>query len=638
MSDGPRALPEDAGAADDALAERLRAALTPSLQAQVPADLVGATMAAVGAERQARTPHRLLLLGGIAAAVAIAVGIGASIGRSPGLEPTGRPAATVAAAEPTAGTATPAHTPAASPTFPPAATAPTSSQAAPPAGEPAFPSVVDGLPVLAVSEALAARDDPAGAAEPVRVAVRGWLAEAPPLPCPAPVGPSSPLVGSCPDAYDALMERREQLGVPNGFHGPSKDNPSLNPRFLSVERTFDPRLATFLAAPLPVVLVGHFHDGAAASCDASLRAACRQAFVVERVAWVDGIDTATAPAGPVVIDCPIKDCTAIVTALRAVRDKLAAAQRVVIATGCPPWVFCTFQPAVRVLVVPQGWRGLAADVGVYDVGSGAGAAVTQAHTSLDDWSLARAGGYTVQCPAASVGMYAPDCYRIAVGAATAALRQSGVPIASIAVHGKCGGYDVLRTDGTAVSVNPSCLAPPASPAPDARLTCRSSACLAAAAAVARADPDAYAAAARIAFVPACAPWMRCRLIPGGMDVVVLEPAGWEGDPAGVRSWRVSSPGSGALVATPIPSLGAYQLTVVGGYPVTCAGGMLGAACYERAAAAAADEWQRGHVAIAGVTVRGPCGDVEVLRVDGTVLTTQSVCVAPSPIASPSPGP
>jgi hypothetical protein len=49
--------------------------------------------------------------------------------------------------------------------------------------------------------------------------------------------------------------------------------------------------------PLPVVLVGHFHDASAASCPAELRVACERAFVVDSIGWVgDGAAPTASPA------------------------------------------------------------------------------------------------------------------------------------------------------------------------------------------------------------------------------------------------------------------------------------------------------------------------------------------------------
>jgi hypothetical protein len=159
-----------------------------------------------------------------------------------------------------------------------------------------FPTEVQGLPVVSVQTAIEYR---AGRAPPTdeRIAVRGWYSPWYPVPCPAPPVPTSPLVEHCPYDMAALTALPEiLLENPEGswsWHPPI--GPSLNPRFIGIDQ---PTIGVGAAgaAPLPVVLVGHFHDASAASCPAELRVACERAFVVDSIGWVgDGAAPTASP-------------------------------------------------------------------------------------------------------------------------------------------------------------------------------------------------------------------------------------------------------------------------------------------------------------------------------------------------------
>ena len=158
-----------------------------------------------------------------------------------------------------------------------------------------FPTEVQGLPVISVQRAI---EDRAGRAPPTdeRMAVRGWYSPWYPVPCPAPSVPSSPLVDHCPYDMAALMALPEiLLGESPGWSWHPPIGPSLNPRFIRIDQ---PTMgASAGGRPLPVVLVGHFHDASAASCPAELRVACERAFVVDSIGWVgDGAAPTASPA------------------------------------------------------------------------------------------------------------------------------------------------------------------------------------------------------------------------------------------------------------------------------------------------------------------------------------------------------
>jgi len=160
-----------------------------------------------------------------------------------------------------------------------------------------FPTEVEGLPVISVQTAI---EDRAGRAPPTdeRMAVRGWYSPWYPVPCPAPTVPISPLVEHCPYDMAALTALPEiLLENPEGswsWHPPM--GPSLNPRFIDIDQPTIGEGAAG-AVPLPIVLVGHFHDASAARCPAEQRVACERAFVVDSIGWVgDGPAPTASPA------------------------------------------------------------------------------------------------------------------------------------------------------------------------------------------------------------------------------------------------------------------------------------------------------------------------------------------------------
>jgi hypothetical protein len=154
-------------------------------------------------------------------------------------------------------------------------------------------SEVDGMRVLTVTQALAARD--AGAAG--EIAIGGWFSAAPVHSCPAPFGPDgqfrepNPLELYCREGDWAIAERPEAIvEVTTTTVGDSTSTEvrgrTMAGAWLQPVLTGD---ADALATgpepwrPVPVVLIGHFGDARAATCLPELRKVCSDRFVVDSV-------------------------------------------------------------------------------------------------------------------------------------------------------------------------------------------------------------------------------------------------------------------------------------------------------------------------------------------------------------------
>lgn len=134
---------------------------------------------------------------------------------------------------------------------------------------------------LTVSEALALPGD-----TDREVAVTGflWSSTMTAVPCPVSPEPPNPTFLRCPETLTWIVERAPG----GGARGVEPAGPAFHPSFALVDA---PSLASApdgSAVPLPVVLVGHFDDRRAEFCSDANRAICRQTFVVDRVAVVNG--------------------------------------------------------------------------------------------------------------------------------------------------------------------------------------------------------------------------------------------------------------------------------------------------------------------------------------------------------------
>jgi hypothetical protein len=136
---------------------------------------------------------------------------------------------------------------------------------------------------ITVSQALAIRD--AGSGHEIRVT--GFLSSMPVLPCPFEPDAGNPTRLVCPETFQWFMERAEVLGTssPNGFELGRPTGPATQLSFALVTWPTPPT-APDLAADLPAVLLGHFHDRRASLCIG--KEACEQTFVVDRVESLGG--------------------------------------------------------------------------------------------------------------------------------------------------------------------------------------------------------------------------------------------------------------------------------------------------------------------------------------------------------------
>jgi hypothetical protein len=88
------------------------------------------------------------------------------------------------------------------------------------------------------------------------------------------------------------MEEPEILMTvgPNATEGGPPKGPSIHPSFALVEPPTVPMPPSGGVRPVPVMLIGHFHDRRAALCQPADLAACGEAFIVDRVAAVNGAE------------------------------------------------------------------------------------------------------------------------------------------------------------------------------------------------------------------------------------------------------------------------------------------------------------------------------------------------------------
>lgn len=160
----------------------------------------------------------------------------------------------------------------------------------------ALPTMVDGLPVMTVSEALAARA--AGNLPDGRAAVRGYWSDgsvghscAPP-PLGEPVGD---LEIRCHDGEYGITERDEPMFVVDMRTGRvthEAQGPHLTPWIPNeLERIEDlvelPIINGQRYPPVPIVVVGHFDDPRAAACAPRARQLCLDRLVIERIVVFD---------------------------------------------------------------------------------------------------------------------------------------------------------------------------------------------------------------------------------------------------------------------------------------------------------------------------------------------------------------
>jgi len=159
-----------------------------------------------------------------------------------------------------------------------------------------FPTTVDGLPVEAVGDAL-----PTAAGGPGVVAIGGFLSNdravdgCPPAPASDKPDPCSGTSLVLVDRPDGVLQANDAtflyaIVVPPGV-------PSIRPVVVPGTSVPDPwAAAAGPAARLesrPVVLVGRFGDSRSPECAARPgggNAGCDRSFVIDQIAWIDGVD------------------------------------------------------------------------------------------------------------------------------------------------------------------------------------------------------------------------------------------------------------------------------------------------------------------------------------------------------------
>ncbi|HEX6869351.1 MAG TPA: hypothetical protein VF119_11130 [Candidatus Limnocylindrales bacterium] len=148
--------------------------------------------------------------------------------------------------------------------------------------EQALPGVAyERLPIIGVRDAIAVRD---AGVDDREMAVKGWFTLARPRNCGIvpPERPISPVQLRCPWDRTWLTADRDDANVPTG--------PALNPMVSGLDMTSFEQAST----PVDVVLVGHFDDRRAEMCPEAEIQACRDRFVVDSVAFVDGVEQPTS--------------------------------------------------------------------------------------------------------------------------------------------------------------------------------------------------------------------------------------------------------------------------------------------------------------------------------------------------------
>ncbi len=329
----------------------------------------------------------------------------------------------------------------------------------PPAGGSA--RTAEGFPIISVADAVQIRDAPGGTS-PEPLAVAGWYQPAPAIPCPAPPSAPAALAPICPDSMAALMQNPEDLDPPGASAFSAPSGPFITPRFLTGNYGTLPGIGS-TTGPVLAVLTGHFHDPAAAACDAADRATCEQQFVVERVEPM--ARAIPPPADDWRLSCQKAICEDAAAAV-AIVDPLsyADAERIALVGRCAPWMRCPADPTSIVVLVPTGWSGDPAALEALQVASGTdpngpSGRATPFTETLSDSMLAEAAGYTVTCAGAIGG---PDCYRAAVAAA----RRDGDPLEITGVHitDACGSGWLVRANGSGAGWAADC-AQPSGPGP-----------------------------------------------------------------------------------------------------------------------------------------------------------------------------
>ncbi len=191
------------------------------------------------------------------------------------------------------------------PTPSPSAPTPTPSvEPTPSSGGVTFPTEALGLPVHTVADTVALIAA-AGGIDGRAIAVAGYWYRGFALPCPYPFPtPPPPIAGYCSNEF--IVDSADSIDTGSG--SPTPGTPYLAPRAL-VEAAGVDALDSDSSTidgnhPRAVVVIGHVGDPRYWMCQGDQRAACKTAFVVDRLVWLDGqtvARTQTAPNVPPVL-------------------------------------------------------------------------------------------------------------------------------------------------------------------------------------------------------------------------------------------------------------------------------------------------------------------------------------------------
>jgi hypothetical protein len=165
-------------------------------------------------------------------------------------------------------------------------------------------SSVDGLPVMSVSEALAAHT--AGRLPGGRAAVSGfWSGGFIGHSCTSPLAQPGELELYCHDGEYGITERNEQMIVveESGLVTYQAEGPHLTPWIPSDLELANPLLDLPMIhgqpyPPVPIVVVGHFDDPRAAQCQPDKRQLCLDRLVLEQIVSFEPDAVATPGVTP----------------------------------------------------------------------------------------------------------------------------------------------------------------------------------------------------------------------------------------------------------------------------------------------------------------------------------------------------
>jgi hypothetical protein len=154
------------------------------------------------------------------------------------------------------------------------------------------PTSILGLSIIDVPEAIQVRD---AGEDDAALAVRGWVSPVGLASCPSPLGLETLLQTSCPEPIrltanpeSAVTVTRNSVGTVT-FQNTPPTGPAVDLVLDQVDTSWIPPLPDGGPAPVAdVILLGHFDDDRAEYCPAEAAQACRDRFVVDRVAWADG--------------------------------------------------------------------------------------------------------------------------------------------------------------------------------------------------------------------------------------------------------------------------------------------------------------------------------------------------------------